>query len=392
MFPHVQAALRQIQSQLAQVLEPRAILAVCREVGYRFRKRVLDPVTTIHLFLLQILHGNVAIARLRDFTDALFCEAAYCKARIRLPLVVLQTLLARVGAAVRGTLGLSDRWHGHRTFHVDGSSFSMPDTPELQRHFGQPGAQKAGCGFPVAHLLTLFHAGTGFLLKVLAAPLRSHDMSQVPLLHPDLEADDILIGDRAFCSYAHFARLRQRGVHGVFRAHQRLLIDFRPGRSYNQPGRKKRKGLPGSRWLARLGRKDQLVEYYKPSARPGWLSEEEYAVLPDWLVLREVRYRVPRRLCRTREVTLVTTLLDAERYPAAALADLYGQRWQVETNLRHLKQTMRMDVLHCQTVEGVLKELTLFALAYNLVRAVLVEASSRQEVEVDRLSFKDALG
>lgn len=387
MFPHVQAALRQIQSQLAQVLEPRAILAVCREVGYRFRQRVLDPVTTIHLFLLQILHGNVAIARLRDFTDTAFSEGAYCNARVRLPLIVLQTLLARIGAALRWTLGLSDRWHGHRTFHVDGSSFSMPDTPELQRHFGQPGAQKAGCGFPVAHLLTLFHAGTGFLLKVLAAPLRSHDMSQVPLLHPDLEADDVLIGDRAFCSYAHFARLRQRDVHGVFRAHQRLLIDFRPGRSYNQPGRKKRKGLPGSRWLARLGRKDQLVEYYKPSARPGWLSEEEYAVLPDWLVLRELRYRVPRRLCRTREVTLVTTLLDAERYPAAALAELYGQRWQVETNLRHLKQTMRMDVLHCKTVDGVLKELTLFALAYNLVRAVLVEAASRQEVEVDRSSW-----
>ena len=160
MFPHMQAALRQIQSQFAQVLEPRAILAVCREVGYRFRQRVLDPVTTIHLFLLQILHGNVAIARLRDFTDTAFSEGAYCNARVRLPLIVLQTLLARIGAALRWTLGLCDRWHGHRTFHVDGSSFSMPDTPELQRHFGQPGAQKAGCGFPVAHLLTLFHAGS----------------------------------------------------------------------------------------------------------------------------------------------------------------------------------------------------------------------------------------
>jgi hypothetical protein len=74
------------------------------------------------------------------------------------------------------------------------------------------------------------------------------------------------------------------------------------------------------------------------------------------------------------------------------LADLYGQRWQIETNLRHLKQTMKMDILHCETVDGVLKELTVFALVYNLVRAVMHAAAVRQEVAVDRISFADALG
>ena len=155
MFHNVQAALLHIQRQLAQVLDPRQILDACREAGHRFRRRVLDPVATIHLFLLQILKGNGAIARLRDFTDLAFSASSYCKARMRLPLQVLQTLLAKVGAAVRDSLGQAERWHGHRTFHVDGSSFSMPDTPDLQEHFGQPGAQKPGCGFPVAHLLAL---------------------------------------------------------------------------------------------------------------------------------------------------------------------------------------------------------------------------------------------
>ena len=121
------------------------------------------------------------------------------------------------------------------------------------------------------------------------------------------------------------------------------------------------------------------------------MSVADYKALPASIVVRELRYQVPRGR-RTREVTLVTTLLDAARYPATELARLYGQRWRIETNLRHLKQTMKMDVLRCETVQGVLKELTVFALVYNLVRAVTYEASQRQEVPVERISFADALG
>ena len=389
----VRIALRRIQQDLAQILDAPQITRVCRAVGYRFRQRLLDPIATIHLFVVQVLHGNFAVARLQDFTDEAFSEAAYCKARRRLPLAVLQTLLRRVGAVLRTPLDDAGRWCGHRTFHIDGSAFSMPDTPELQKEFGQPGGQRVGCGFPVAHLLTLFHAGTGFLLRVLTAPLRTHDMAQAALLHPELEEGDVLIGDRAFSSYAHLALLRRRKLHGVFRAHQRQIIDFRPYRAYNRPGEKPKKGRPTSCWLQRLGKRDQLVEYFKPPAasRPAWMSTEDYEALPASILVRELRYSVPR-VRRTREVTLATTLLDAAAYPAKELAQLYSQRWKIETNLRHLKQTMKMDVLRCETVQGVLKELTVFALVYNLVRAVMVEASRRQKVPVERISFADALG
>ena len=392
MFEHVHAALRRIQRDVAQLLDATEIIGICQDVGYRFRQRVLDPVTTIHLFVIQILNGNFAMARLMDFTDRVFSEAAYCKARCRLPLKVLETLLQRVGKALRPAMDDTGRWRGHRTFHVDGSSFSMPDTPELQLEFGQPGKQKPGCGFPVAHILTLFHAGTGFLLKVLAAPLRTHDMDQVVQLHPEMQAGDVLIGDRAFCSFAQFALLLGRQLHGLFRAHQRLIIDFQPGRPHNGPGRRRRKGLPASRWLKRLGVCDQLVEYFKPKKKPDWMSEAEFAALRPSIMVRELRYQVLQRGCRTKQVTLVTTLLDPQLYPAQELADLYGQRWQIETNLRHLKQTMKMDVLHSKTVAGVLKELTMFALVYNLVRTVTHAAAVRQEVPVDRISFADALG
>jgi hypothetical protein len=176
-------ALQQIKNDFALHLDPQALREVCQAAGYTWRQRLLDPLTTMQLFVLQILHGNTAVPHLRHLAGLAFTASAYCQARARLPLDVLQRLLRRVCHALQPDLD-DGRWHGHRVFHIDGSSFSMPDTPELQQQFGQPGGQRAGCGFPVAHLLALFHAGTGVLLQVLAAPLRTHDLAQVATLHP----------------------------------------------------------------------------------------------------------------------------------------------------------------------------------------------------------------
>ena len=136
---------------------------------------------------------------------------------------------------------------------------------------------------------------------------------------------------------------------------------------------------------------DQVVEYFKPVRCPVWMSADEYRKLPESIMVRELRYRITAPGFRTREVTLVTTLLDAAAYPADVLAELYGTRWRIEENLKSLKQTMKMDVLKCMTVDGVLKELTMYALAYNLVRVTMCQAAGRQGVEADRVSFIDAL-
>jgi hypothetical protein len=387
-------ALARIKGRVADAVPAERILRLSRDVGHRWRDRDLGPVVTTHLFLQQVLHGNLAVGELRRLSGLTFTDAAYCQARARLP----RLLLERLQRSVTDTLGhttkvrRSERWHGHRVFLLDGSSFSMPDTPALQAEFGQPGGQAKGCGFPVAHLMARFDAATGLLLRTAALPLRSHDLSGVPAMHADLEAGDVLVGDRAFGSYAHLALCRQRGVQGVFRAHQKQIIDFRPHRRHatRQTRQQGQTGLPRSRWLGRLGKHDQLVEYLKPKERPSWLTQEEYARLPETLVVREVRYTITDRKRRTRVITLVTTLVDPERYPAKDLAKLYGLRWAVETNLKHLKQTLHMDVLRCQTVDGVLKELAMFVLIYNLVRRVMWEAARRQNVAVERISFIDA--
>ena len=137
--------------------------------------------------------------------------------------------------------------------------------------------------------------------------------------------------------------------------------------------------------------RDQLVAWLKPVNRPLWMSAEQFAALPDSIEVRELRYAITAKGFRPKEITLVTTLLDAQLYTLPELASLFQQRWQIETNFGHLKTTMKMDVLKCKTVDGVLKELQVFALIYNLIRQVMLEAAKRQQVPVGRISFIDAL-
>jgi hypothetical protein len=393
MHRRISHTLNALRQDLAAKLGGDVIHHACRLAGHSwYDSCLLTPAAIIHWFLIQVLHGNTALTHVSLLAGRTFTASAYCQARARLPLAVFRTVLREMVKALIPDTEAVGRWRGHRTFLIDGSSFSMSDTPALQARFGQPGNQAKGCGFPVAHILALFHAGTGLLLEVAAAPLRSHDMSGITGILPLLTAGDVLVADRGFCSFAHLAMLMAKGAHAVFRLHQKQIVDFTPGRAHARPGQKRSpKGMPRSRWVSACGLKDQVVEYFKPAVRPVWMSEDEYRTLPESILVRELRYRITAPGFRTSEVTLVTTLLDAEAYPADALAELYGTRWRVEENLKSLKQTMKMDVLKCMTVDGVLKELTMYALAYNLVRVAMGQAAGRQGVEADRVSFIDAL-
>jgi hypothetical protein len=391
MAVNIVEAVATIKQSVANCLTPQAIEQACQAANHLWRQRELGPVETIHAFMVQVLHGNAACSQTVRLAGLNCSAEAYCQARARLPLAVYERLLEQTS---RTALRSSSRplWHGHRTFLVDGSSFSMPDTPELQAHFGQPGGQRPDCGFPAAHWLTLFNAQSGLLVKQLATPLRTHDMSRVSQLHPELREGDILIGDTAFASYGHLALLYRAKLHGVFRAHQRVLVSFRKDRKLvgKQPKGTKADRATG-RLVRKLGKYDQIVEYDKPKQRPEWMSAEDYQALPNHILVREIRFWTKLKGGRTRVITLVTTLLDAKKYPAEEVAALYGIRWRIETNLNHLKTTMGLDVLHCRSVSGVLKELTIYSLVYNLVRLVMLKAARQQRTTVRSISFVDAL-
>jgi hypothetical protein len=385
--------LDKLRQDVAVSLRPDAIRDACRRAGHRWRDRVLDPVATVSLFLLQVLNGNTACSHVVHFGGWAFTAVAYCRARKRLPLRALQALLESVAATAREATAADSRWLGRRVWVEDGSSFSMPDTPALQGHFGQPSNQAKGCGFPVARWVALFDLATGLLSRVAVSPLRSHDMASVATVEGDVAPGDVVLGDRGFCSYAHIAMLSTRGVDAVFRLHQKRLVDFTPGRP--TPTKLSWKanphGLPHSRWVRSDGEDDQVVIWTRPKNHPVWMKAEEHAALPEELAVRELRYRVSRPGFRVAEVTLVTTLLDAVDFPKPELAELYRRRWRVELDFRHIKTTMKMDVLKCKAVDGVLKELTMFAIAYNLIRSAMAEAGRARGVSADRVGFLDAL-
>lgn len=384
-------ALRQVREDLAGLLDRKAVEQVCRDLQYAWRDRRLDPYTTLQLFILQMVHQNTAMTHLPHLSGERFTASAYCQARQRLPVAVVQRLVDSVARSLERCAEVP-LWHGHRLMLIDGSGFSMPDTPGLQAHFGQPAQQKPGCGFPVAHMLALFDAEAGFLHDVILSPLRTHDMKHAADLHPKLSAGDVVVADRGFCSYAHLALISQAELNAVFRVHQKQIVDFHPHRRCTQDGvGQGTTGIPSSRWVQRLGPRDQLVKWHKPQSPPGWMTPEEFAQLPEEMLVREIKVRIRNPGCRVREVILVTTLLDPKRYPAAEIAALYRSRWQVEVNLRDLKITLGMDVLKGHKVATVTKEALVFSLVYNLVRVVMLKAATRQRVRPNRISFIDAL-
>jgi hypothetical protein len=386
----IATVVQRFKHDVGQTLSPSVIEAVCNKLQLHHRKRILDPTTTVHAFLTQVLHGNVTCAAVPHLAGQTFSASAYCQARARLPLALFENLFDAVSHGLYAERRTTGRWRGHRTWLLDGSSFSMADQPALRKFFGQPGGQKEGCGQPVADILALFHAGTGFLQRVIVSPLRTHDMAHAVDMLPEMDQGDILLADRGLASFAHLALISKAKRHAVFRCHQKQIVNFRPHRRHKSSSRDQA-GLPTSRWLKRLGKHDQLVEYVKPKTKPVWMSGEEYAKLPETVVVRELRFTIKTPHCRSKSITIVTTLLDPNRYPAKAIAALYRQRWEIETNLRHLKTTMKMEILHCHTVEGVKKEVQVFALVYNLVRLVMLKASRRQKVLPSRISFIDAL-
>ncbi|HEX9870671.1 MAG TPA: transposase [Candidatus Tectomicrobia bacterium] len=177
-------------------------------------------------------------------------------------------------------------------------------------------------------------------------------------------------------------------------APDRQIVDFTPGRPFVTPGVRRTpavKGVPRSRWLTALGVHDQLVAWLNPKTCPSWLTRDALAALPETLGLREVRDHIGTPGFRTRQVTLVTMLLDAEVYRVADRAALYRQRWQVETSLAQLQTTMPLDVLHGTTGPGVRNELTGFAIVSNLVRLVMCPSAILPHLAIERISFLDAL-
>lgn len=299
---------------------------------------------------------------------------AYCIARDKIPEDVCRQLLRETGQSTDEESPSEWRWLGHRVRAVDGSTVTMPDTAANRQEHTQPPGQARGCGFPIARIVVVFSLAVGTVLEAALGKYegkQTGENSMFRAMHEILREGDVVLQDRYFSGWFDIALVRRRGAHVVVRKHQLRPTDFRTGR--------------------RLGRDDHIVSWVKP-ARPKWMTKEEYATLPEELQVREVRVRVPaRKGFRVRELVVVTTLLDAEKYSASAIGELYRRRWQAELNLRSLKTVMQMDHLRCKTPERVRNEFYMHLIAYNLIRQMIAMAAFEARKEPWMISFKGAL-
>jgi Transposase DDE domain len=365
-----------------QVLSADQIATIVTAVAGKTRDRIYTPLVTLALFLTQILNDDptcrAAVARLLAWRRAQgnsSCSpdsGAYCKARLRLPESLLPRLVRDTADRLQEHAPKTWLFHGRAVTLVDGTIVSMPDTPESQAVYPQHANQKPGSGFPLARIVVLISLATGAVLDAAIGPRKGKLSGESTLLrglHGRLGRGDILLADRCFCSYFEVALLLAQGVDVVMRDHKNRPVDFRKGR--------------------RLGNDDHVVEWSKPQ-RASWMDEETYATIAETLTVRELRVRVVHRGFRTRVVIVMTTLLNPKKFTHDELANLYRARWHAELDLRSIKQTLKMDVLRCMTPEMVRKEIWGHLLVSNLIRGVMAEAASRQNVLPRQLSFQGA--
>ena len=368
----------------SDVLSEGSIAQALTAVGVCWIERIYSPLVTLWVFLGQVLSADpscrAAVARLvahRLSQGQSPCSAetgAYCQARKRLPEKFFSAVACLVGRALDAKVDRRWLWKGRRVYMFDGTTVTMPDTPENQQAYPQICGQKPGLGFPIARIGALTSLSCGAIVNLGFCQYAGKGQGEVSLLRrlwDTLRPGDILLADCLMSNWANIWMLQQRGIELVSRlnkAHRKA--DFRRGR--------------------RLGKDDHIVRWFKPSGIRS-LDWKTFKSLPESITVREARIRVAQPGFRTKVLVVVTTLLDPQQMSKEDLAAMYRARWNNELDLRSIKSTMQMGDLRCKTPDLVRKEVWTHILAYNLIRTIMAQAATRHDIAPRSISFKGSL-
>jgi hypothetical protein len=285
-------------------------------------------------------------------------------------------LTCQVGNGVEDEAPDHWRWRKRRTMLVDGFETVLDDTPANQNEYPQPTSQRPGLGLPMMRVVVFLAFATAVVTGAAFGPHAGKETGETALFRELLDqvrANDIIVADRYYCSYFMIAMLQKRGADVAFRLHHKRRYDFRRGE--------------------RLGQNDHIVNWYRPR-RPDWMDEDTYATMPEVLTIREVRFNIDVPGCRSRQLIVATTLTNSREYSSSDIANLYQQRWHVELDIRSIKNTLGMDMIHCKSPAMSRKALWAHLLGYNLVRKVAAQAACEHDLTPRQISFtgvKDTL-
>lgn len=352
------------------------------KVGDFSRCRIFSKENTFWGFFTQILDADggcqevvrkvQAFAASRSMPVPSASTSAYCQARSKLESGGLKRILKHSAEQLQQR-GQHRRWKDRRVVVVDGTGVSMPDTPDNQELWPQPGSQKAGCGFPQARICACFCLQTGALLSHRVGSIKNGELTLLRQQSDGFKPGDIMMGDKGFCSFYDVWKFQQRDVDTVMTLARRTPVEAGAATEV-------------------LGPDDLLITWPKPVWNKNLsYSHEEWRTLPNHLTLRQIKVMITVPGMRSESFYLVTTLTDASRYAASELADLYFQRWDIELFFRDIKTTLGMDVLRCRSPEMVEKEILMHFIAYNAIRLLMVEAATEVDQAPRRLSFKASI-
>jgi Transposase DDE domain len=368
----------------SNVLSESVVVQALATIDVGWMDRIYSPLITLWVFLAQVLSADhscrAAVARLiahRLSRGQSPCSAetgAYCQARKRLPEKFFAAVACLVGRSLDKSVERRWLWKGRRVYMFDGTTVTMPDSPENQQAYPQVYNQKPGLGFPIARIGAMTSLSCGAIVHLGFCQYAGKGQGEVSLLRRlwgVLHRGDVLLTDRLMANWTNILLLQQRGVELVSRLNKaNRKADFRRGQ--------------------RLGKDDHLVCWCKPSGIRS-LDWRTYKSLPESITIREARVHVAQPGFRTKSIVVVTTLLDPRQTTKEDLATLYRARWNNELDLRSIKSTMQMRELRCKTPELVHKEVWTHILAYNLIRTVMAQAACRHHIEPRTISFKGTL-
>ena len=299
----------------------------------------------------------------------------YCKARAKLSEFAIKEICIEIAAGAERQVDSKQLWKNRNVYLVDGLTFQMPDTSENQAAYPQHTAQKPGLGFPIARVTGLISLATGATINMALGKYKGKGTGETSLfkqLFGSLKKGDVVVADRHYCSYWLICALMQMGVVICFRKHQARHTDFRKG--------------------TRLGKNDHRISW-KKGVRPEGMSQEEYALLPNEIILREIRYVIEEPGRKQQPFVIVTTMLDAKGENAITkdeIAELFGFRWNVELDFRSIKSNMNLAHVRCKSPEMVHREFWITMLAYNLIRTTIALAATLADMKPRQISFTSA--
>lgn len=341
------------------------------------RERLYPPTETLSMFLTQAMSADRSCQnivnqaafqrRFGGLAKSSTHTGGYCRARQRLPTTMVTQLTRTLGEHLIDHAPENWRWQGRSVRIIDGTTLTLPDTAANQSVFPQQRNQQAGLGFPICRLVGITCGASGALINAAIGPFNGKGGDEQTLLRTiqdSLQPDDVVLADAFFATYFFIATMQSRGIDILMEQQgaRKRCTDFRRGR--------------------KLGERDHVIEIQKPKIRPDWMSPAQYETAPQTLTVRELK---------AGGKIMVTTLLCPRRYSKSALRSLYASRWHIELDIRHIKDTMGMNILSCKTPEMALKEIWVYLLAYNLIRLMMAQSALLADIQPRTLSFKHCL-